>query len=198
MPFNLTCEQRISHSVALLRASESSYRQSAESTEGGKNDLSKLFQEPKTTCTDECCRVTCLCLVERPPIQLDSRCRNVDFTLQRTVMETKLVLSLQQDKILLYGLIKSTIVTINEAKYLQVHVFILVILSLNNFLNAKWKLNDLTKAQVKTPTLTPSTSLPAIFRSSLIWFLQCSHVQSKKYCVFSSLCLSSVKFKKST
>lgn len=49
-----------------------------------------------------------------------------------------------------------------------------------------------------TQTLTPSASLPANFKSSLMWFLQCSHVQSKKYCVFSSLCLSSDKFKKST
>lgn len=50
----------------------------------------------------------------------------------------------------------------------------------------------------RPPTLTPSTSLPANFRSSLMWFLQCLQVQSKKYCVFSSLCLSSDKFKKST
>ena len=47
-------------------------------------------------------------------------------------------------------------------------------------------------------TLTPSTSAPAIFRSSLVWFLQCSHVQSKWYCAFSSLRLSSDKFMKST
>lgn len=61
---------------------------------------------------------------------------------------------------------------------------------------AIWKSRDKTGTQ--TQTLTPSTSLPAIFKSSLMWPLQCSHVQSKKYCVFSSRCLSSDKFKKST
>lgn len=58
------------------------------------------------------------------------------------------------------------------------------------------KSRDQTGAQ--TQTLTPSSSLPVIFKSSLMRPLQCSHVQSKKYCVFSSRCLSSDKFKKST